>query len=121
MELKKNKPALLLMGAIIGIINGLFGGGGGMICVPALIYLVSMPTKKAHATAIAIILPLCIVSAIMYLCFFDIKLDITAFTGIGVLAGGILGALLLKKIPNKVILILFALIMTAAGIKCLIG
>ena len=120
MELKKNKTALLSIGAIIGIINGLFGGGGGMICVPALIYLISMPAKKAHATAIAIILPLCIVSAIMYLCFFDIKLDVTAFAGIGVLAGGIIGALLLKKIPNKIILILFAVIMFSAGIKLIL-
>jgi len=120
MELKKNRPSLLLIGAIIGIINGLFGGGGGMICVPALIYLVYLPARKAHATAIVIILPLCIVSAIMYLCFFDIKLDITAFVGIGVLAGGIAGALLLKKIPNKVILIIFAVIMLAAGVKLII-
>lgn len=118
--LKKNKLALLSIGAIIGIVNGLFGGGGGMVCVPALIYLISMPTKKAHATAIAIILPLCIVSAIMYLCFFDIQLDVTGFAGIGVIAGGIIGALILKKIPNKVIQIMFSLVMVAAGVKLII-
>lgn len=116
---KKNNLLLILFGAVIGLINGLFGGGGGMICVPVLIYFASFPIKKAHATAIAVILPLSVVSGLIYFTFFNIKWTIALYTGIGVFAGGILGALLLKKIPNKIILLLFAGLMLAAGVKLL--
>ena len=56
----------ILSGALIGIINGLFGGGGGMIAVPVLIGLLGYPQKEAHATAIAVIAPVCAVSAAAY-------------------------------------------------------
>lgn len=119
MEKIKNKPLLILFGAVIGLINGLFGGGGGMICVPVLIYLLLMPVKKAHATAIAVILPLSVVSGMIYFTFFNIEWKVALYTGIGVFLGGIIGALLLKKIPNKIIFLLFSGLMIAAGVKLL--
>lgn len=115
----KNKLLLILFGAIIGLINGLFGGGGGMVCVPVLIYLAAFPVKKAHATAIAVILPLSVISGLMYFTFFDIEWNVALYTGIGVFAGGIAGAFLLKKIPNKIIVLLFSGLMVAAGVKLL--
>lgn len=119
MQARKNKFLLILSGLGIGLINGLFGGGGGMICVPVLIYLINLPVKKAHATAIAVILPLCIASGLLYFTFFKIDWTVALYTGIGVFAGGTVGALVLKKIPNKIILIIFSALMIAAGIKLL--
>lgn len=104
-------------GLAIGFVNGFFGGGGGMLCVPLLEKLLKEETKRAHATAILIILPISIVSAIIYIIngFFS-PLD-TIIAGTGVLAGGIAGALLLKILPPKVIGTIFALMMIGVGIK----
>lgn len=52
---------LIGIGFLTGIINGLFGSGGGTIIVPALVFLIGMEDFKAHATAISIILPLSII------------------------------------------------------------
>ena len=56
----------LLAGALAGFVNGFFGAGGGMVLVPLLIWLVGLPDKLAFSSAISIILPLCIVSLVIY-------------------------------------------------------
>lgn len=49
-----------------GVINGLLGAGGGMVVVPLLSAL-GVRGKKSHATALMVIVPLSLVSAILYL------------------------------------------------------
>lgn len=115
----KEKFFLVLAGALTGLCNGLFGGGGGMITVPVLTMLCGYEPKKAHATAIAVILPVSIISAIIYVIKGYFKLKLTIAVGIGVIAGGILGAVLLKKFSNSVITKIFAVLMLVAGVKLL--
>lgn len=115
----KEKLFLVLAGGFTGICNGLFGGGGGMITVPFLTMLCGYEPKKAHATAIAVILPVSIISAIIYVVKGYFKLKLSLAVGLGVILGGILGALLLKKFSNSVIEKIFAGIMLVAGIKLL--
>ncbi len=115
---KRTKNVVMITGGIgVGFINGFFGGGGGMLCVPLLNKVLGEETKPSHATAMLIILPISIASAVTYVAsgFFDLKL--TLMVGGGVIAGGIVGALLLKKLNSSVISIIFAILMIAAGIK----
>ena len=56
----------LLTGGLAGFVNGFFGAGGGMIVVPLLVLLVGLADKKAFASAISIILPLSVVSLVIY-------------------------------------------------------
>ena len=104
-------------GLAAGLVNGLFGGGGGMIIVPCLRYLLKYGTEYAHATAIAVILPLSVVSGIFYAAFGNAELLPTVYTTVGVTAGGAVGAFLLKKLSAKPISLIFAAVMAAAGIK----
>lgn len=57
--------AYTLIGAAAGLLNGLFGAGGGIIVVPLLERLHLKP-QQAHATSLAIILPLSVASAISF-------------------------------------------------------
>ena len=52
----------LVSGGLAGLINGFFGGGGGSIFVPLLTRLCHLEEKKAFATSVAVILPLCVLS-----------------------------------------------------------
>ena len=52
-----------LSGAAARAVNGLFGGGGGMVLAPALTGWCHMEQKRALATCVAAILPLCLLSA----------------------------------------------------------
>ncbi len=110
----------ILAGLLTGLLNGLFGGGGGMVLVPMLTKLMGEDTKKAHATAILIILPMSIVSGIFYAAFGSFDLDIGIPVMIGVVAGGIVGALMLKKISSKNVTAIFYVVMAIAGLKMLL-
>lgn len=99
--------------------SGFFGGGGGMLCVP-LFKSSGLDDKRAHATALVTMLPICIVSAVVYLIngYFD---GIAVLCScIGVVLGSLAGAKLLDKLNGNVVGIIFALVMIAAGIKSVI-
>ena len=120
--MQKNKVlffSFLGCGISAGLINGFFGGGGGMIIVPVFTMLLKMENKKAHATAVLTILPVSIVGAITYAMQkgFDFSSGIPVI--VGEVLGGLLGAFLLKKIPNKAVGIIFIAVMLFAGVKML--
>lgn len=119
MTKRKNIFSSILSGSLIGFVNGFFGGGGGMIVVPLLTGCYKYPTKKAHATSIAIILPICIVSSIIYLLGNDPNWILIILVACGVTAGGAIGAVLLKVVSNKFVEFLFDGLMLVAGIKML--
>ena len=116
---KKDKALLIITGVVTGLAVGFFGGGGGMIVVPMLTIIIGLVEKKAHATAIAVILPSSIVSGIIQIVNGNYNLEVGLPVGIGVFLGGIIGAILLKFIKNKVLVKLFAIVMVVAGVKLL--
>lgn len=116
-----NRKKRIGSGLLIGSVNGLFGGGGGMIAVPLLETALGYEAKVAHATAIFIIAPVCAISAITYIVngFADLSVIIPA--ALGNVAGGLLGAVFLDKLPKILINLVFVAVMAAAGIRMLIG
>ena len=116
---KKDKVFLVVTGIVTGACNGFFGGGGGMVVVPMLGILLKLSPKKAHATAILIILPISVISAVISIINGYYRLGVGIPTGIGVILGGVLGALALKKIDNKNLVKIFAFVMFMAGVKLL--
>ena len=109
----------VLCGTAVGAANSLFGGGGGMIAVP-LLQKTGLDEKRAHATAILLILPVSLLSFILYVWqgFYDPSVLIP--TAIGVTAGGFLGAQLLGKLPVKTVNLVFAALQAAAGVFLLL-
>lgn len=108
-----------LGGAAVGFVNGFFGGGGGMLLVPLLEKGLKLPTKRAHATAILLILPMCVASAVTYIVGGSMDWGVFGQVSVGVVVGGIIGALLLKKVSPTLTGVVFSLLMLAAGIKLL--
>ena len=104
----------ILCGAATGAANGLFGGGGGMIAVP-LLRAQGLNEKKAHATAIAVILPVSLLSFILYALkgFFDFSVALPV--ALGGFAGGFAGAKLLSFLPEKAVFYVFGALQAVAG------
>ena len=101
---------------LAGVINGLLGAGGGMVAVP-LLKGRGLSQKQAQASSIAIILPLSIISAVLY----GIKgnLDVAKslkFIPFG-LIGALLGTFIFKKISPTLLKKIFALFMIWAGVR----
>ncbi len=114
---KRSKAPLLAF--MIGIINGLFGGGGGMIAVYALRKKEKLTRDKAHATALVVMLPLSIVSICVYFFLGHVDWQVVPFVAIGLLPGSLLGAKLLGKISTKWLRRIFSISMLAAGLRLL--
>jgi len=52
---KFNYPLILIEGAIVGVLTGLVGAGGGFLIIPALVILSKLPMKEAVGTSLVII------------------------------------------------------------------
>jgi len=114
----KNKLKNIGGGVIIGIVNGLLGAGGGMLAVP-LLKKSGLNQKEAHATSIALILPLSVISAVTYLLKGSVVLgDAVPYLLPGAL-GAVLGAFLLNKISDKWLRKIFGIFMIWAGFRLL--
>jgi hypothetical protein len=111
----------ILCGGAIGFTNGLFGGGGGMVAVPLLESKLGAEKKVAHATAIAVIAPICLVSAVTYIIAGYAQIDQIVPVATGTTIGGMVGATLLNKLPEKVIKFIFVVTMAVAGVRLLMG
>ena len=116
---KKNFKGILC-GLLTGAVNGLFGGGGGMVVVPLLKNMLGYEEKHAHATAILVIAPVCAASAVTYIVngYFSASVIIPA--AIGSVAGGFLGALALNKFPEFIVNAVFIAVMLVAGVRMII-
>ena len=121
MESKKQRNKQALIAMIAGITCGLFASGGGLILVPAFLYVLKMEDKKARGTAILCILPMVLTSSIFYISGNYMNWKIGIKCAIGGIIGGAIGAKLLKKIPTLYVKILFALFLFYVSIKMIIA
>ena len=106
-------------GGAAGLANGFFGGGGGMLLVPLLTRWCGLDQRRAFATSIAVILPLCALSAAVY--WFRGGLDFWLALPylLGGLIGGLLGGKLFKKLDMVWLRRAFALLILYGGVKAL--
>ena len=116
---RSGKKAYLAGGAAVGAVNGLLGGGGGMLAVPIL-ERAGLPERSAHATAIAVIAPASFLSGVLYLIEGLVPMGLFVPVSLGVLLGGALGAKLLGRLPLKAVSLLFEPVMFAAGVRLLL-
>ena len=97
----------IIIGLLAGVICGLFGTGGGMILVPAFVYMLKINPKRARATSLCCMLVLVIISGIFYYQKHYINWQAGILCAVGGIAGGYLGAKLLKKVPDYILKMFF--------------
>ena len=122
MEVEKGlKLKLLVTGAVTGVLNGFFGGGGGMALVPLLRGWIKLEDASAFATSVAVMLPLCAVSAAAYFCRGGIDLRAAWPFLLGGLAGGVISGLSFKRVPPKLLVRAFALLILFGGLRSVLA
>ncbi|TPG36695.1 sulfite exporter TauE/SafE family protein [Mycolicibacterium hodleri] len=91
--------ALILIGAIGGILSGLFAIGGAIVMVPLLVWRAGMDQRLAAATSLVAIIPTAIVSSATYLVHADVDIMAAALISVGAIGGAIIGSRLLRRLP----------------------
>jgi uncharacterized protein len=111
----------LLLGAIIGVLNA-FGMGGGFLAVPAMIYLLRVPTKVAIGTSLLLMVATSSVVTVMQA---DVNRAVDPFLAltliIGSAAGAQWGARLTSVLPAERLRLILAVILLAVAAKFVIG
>lgn len=114
------KIILIILGIIVGIINVTLGAGAGIVAVKILKKL-GFSQKESQANAIVIILPLSIISLIIYFSNGYVNLSDNVFLIPCAIIGAFLGTKILRKAPDKILKISFGLFMIWAGVRLIIN
>lgn len=116
----REKWRYAIAGGLAGLANGLFGGGGGSVFVPLLTRYCKLDQRKAFATSVAVIAPLCALSAGIYWFRGDLELTAALPYLIGGLAGGLIGGKVFRKLSMVWLRRGFALLILYGGVKALL-
>ena len=107
---------MLLVGLLVGMLSGVVGIGGGILFVPALIWLAGMSQHRAQGTSLgALLAPVGIFAFLEYYRKGNADLKIALLLAAGFLIGGYIGAVGAQHIPDLWLRRIFALTMIAVG------
>lgn len=110
------------IGAVAGVLSGFFGIGGGVIIVPALIYLAGFNQHLATGTSLAVLLPpVGVGAAIEYYRNGDVDIRAAAIIAAALLASGWLASRVATRLTGPHLQLAFGLFVTGLGLSILWG
>lgn len=113
---------LLLIGLTAGFVGGALGLGGGIIIVPALIYLLNFSQHQAQGTSLMVLLfPVGIFAVMNYYRAGYIDWKLALILMLGVVVGSYFGSMVSIKIPAVTLRRIFGIFIVLVGIKMILG
>ncbi len=111
----------VLLGLGCGIFSATFGVGSGILLVPALVLIFSLPQKSAQGVCLAVMVPMVLVGAIRYKINPHIRVDLAlvALLAIGGVVGALIGSWIAGRVPGLLLRRLFAVVMIIAAVRML--
>lgn len=108
----------LLLGLAAGGISGLIGIGGGVIIVPALVFIFKMSQHQAQGTTLALMVPpIGLLAAWMYYKHGYVNLKAAAFVALGFFIGGFFGARIATFLPNLILRRIFGIALLLIALR----
>jgi uncharacterized protein len=108
----------LILGIVVGIFSGLIGVGGGIILIPALIYIFGMDQHLAQGTSLAMLLPPTGILAFMeYYKAGKVNWQLGLIIAAGVFLGGYFGGAWAQEISGPTLRRVFAVALAATAVK----
>jgi uncharacterized membrane protein YfcA len=111
-----------VIGLAAGVLAGIFGIGGGVVIVPALIYLAGFNQHRATGTSLAVLLPP-IGFAAMWEYYRHRNVDVRAAMVIAaaVFVGGWLGAVVANRMSGPYLRLAFGVFVVVLGVSLMVG
>ena len=110
-------PILIGIGLAAGLLSGVFGVGGGIIIVPALVGLAAFPPKQAMATSLAAILFTSTAAALAYAEAGTVDWAAAALIGLPAVAGAVGGAWLHQRLDSQRLVLGFSFFLVVVAVK----
>jgi uncharacterized membrane protein YfcA len=113
---------LFAIGVFAGILSGLFGIGGGVVIVPALIYIAGFRQHLATGTSLAVLLPpIGVAAAYEYYRNGNVNIRAAAIVAIAVLIGGWVGAVIANRMAGPQLRLAFGIFVVGLGVYLVYG
>lgn len=107
-----------IIGIIAGVLSGLFGIGGGLVIIPALIFFFKMNQHLAQGTSLgALLLPVGLLGFLEYLRHGNVNITGAFFIAIGLFIGAYFGAYLANMLPTKTLAKMFAVLLVLVALR----
>ncbi|OFW59405.1 MAG: hypothetical protein A2W01_08775 [Candidatus Solincola sediminis] len=116
-------PILLILaiGLTSGLFSGLLGIGGGIVMIPCFLYLLRMPLKKAFGTSLAVIAVIAIPGTIVHSFLHHISWSLALYLVVASIPGAFIGAHITTKARERLLYILFGLLLFAFGVVFIVS
>lgn len=113
---------ILLIGLVVGMVSGVVGIGGGILFIPALVYLLGMDQYKAQGTSLgALLAPVGLLAFIEYYRRGHADLRVALLLAVGFFIGGYFGAVGAVHLPQSLLRRIFAVTLVAVGARMWFG
>jgi uncharacterized membrane protein YfcA len=107
-----------ILGIVAGILSGIFGIGGGVIMIPALVYLFGLSQHSAQGTTLAVLVfPIGFFAAYKYFINGYVELKFVPWMCFGFLIGGFIGASIAMPIYDQLLKKLFGIILLIISLR----
>jgi uncharacterized membrane protein YfcA len=117
MSERVRRAALVGLGA--GFLSGIFGVGGGILIVPALVLLLHFEQRLAHGTSLAAVLPIAASGLAALALEGKVDWPVGVLLAIGAMGGAVIGTHILHVLPQRVLGLIFAALLIATAIRLL--
>ncbi len=107
--------AVIGVGVFTGILSGLMGVGGGIIMIPAMVYLMGLSQKLAQGISLAVIIPVSISGAMIHASQGNVRKDVGVWLVVGGVSGGLIGAELAMRLPSDILRAAFGVFLITLG------
>ncbi len=112
-------PTALALGAVIGVLLGLLGGGGSILAVPALVYALGLGIEQAIPMSLIVVAAASAVGVLPKLRAGQVQWRLAAVFAVAGIPGTLLGSAIGERLPQSALMIGFAVLMIVAGNRML--
>lgn len=109
--------AAAAVGAVVGVLSGLTGVGGGIVFVPAAVLLFGLSQHDAQGVSLAVIIPISIVGAVSHLRLGNVDRRVVLLLAPAAVVGGVVGALIAQQLSSDQLQLIFGLLLLYVGQK----
>ena len=112
----------IILGLIAGVFSGFLGIGGGIILVPAMVYIFDLTQHQAQGTTLALMVPpIGLLAALRYYQSGNVKISMAAFICMGFVVGGLIGAHFVQGVSEVVLKKVFGASLLFIAVRMIVG
>ena len=113
---------LLFIGLLAGLLAGTLGVGGGLVIVPALVFILGLTQHQAQGTSLAMMLaPIGLLAALNYFREGYVNIKFAVILAVAFIVGAWLGSYISINLTGITLKRIFGILMLIVGIKMIIG